>query len=348
MPLEIGGRRIGSNRPVFVIAEIGLNHGGSVERALALVDAAALAGATAVKLQTLYADTLVAPHCPAPAHVKVASLREFFRAFELGADEHLQVVGRARTHGLAVMSTPFCEEAIPMLDTLGIDAYKIASGDLTNTGLIARAAATGRPLVISTGMADLSEVHTAVRVARDAGASGLAILHCVSAYPVPPDAQNLRAIVTLAEATGLPTGLSDHGPGLLSAIAAAALGGCIYERHLVASHDDDGIDRAVSSTPAQLRAIVDTLALTLLALGDGVKACLPAEAANKVPSRRGLYAIRSLQRGDTLTVDDIAVLRPASELDPSHRDLLAGTTLTRDVPAGDPFVTADLAVMETT
>lgn len=346
MPLEIAGRPIGPAHPVFVVAEIGLNHGGRLADALALVDAAASAGASAVKLQTLYAENLVAASCPPPAHVGATSLREFFRTFELDAGGHRAVVERARRHGLAVMSTPFSECVIPMLEALDLDAYKIASGDLTNDGLIAAAARTGRPLILSTGMSDLDEVVRAVTVATDAGASELAVLHCVSAYPTPIDSQNLRAIETLAAATGLPVGLSDHGPGLLSAVAAVVLGASLYERHLVTGEDHDAIDRAVSSTPAELRAIVEAMRQTQAALGDGIKRCLGAEAPNRTPSRRGLYAARTLRAGDAVGADDIAVLRPASQVPPSQRDALVGSILRRDIAAGEPFLTADLAVVE--
>jgi sialic acid synthase SpsE len=348
MPPEIAGRRIGRSHPAFVVAEIGLNHGGRLTEALALVDAAADAGASAVKLQTLHADTLVAPHCPAPAHVSVSSLRAFFEAFELGADEHRIIVERARRHGLAVMSTPFSEAALPMLEALNLDAYKIASGDLTNDGLIAAVAATGRPVIMSTGMSELHEVQRAIEVAQSAGARDLAVLHCVSAYPTPVDAQNLNAIATLAAVTGLPVGLSDHGSGLLSAVAAVALGAVIYERHLVTHDGSDAIDRAVSSTPAQLRAIVEAMETTRVALGDGTKRCLPAEAANRIPSRRGLYAARSLRPGDTIRPEDVLVLRPAAALTPSHRAALVGSTVSRDITAGEAFVAADAAVLELT
>src|SRR5262245_49777921 len=259
MPLEIGGRRIGRRHPVFVIAEIGLNHGGHVDRALELVEAAAWAGASAIKLQSLEAAHLVAPGCPAPAHVAVKSLRDFFATFELDADDHRAVVARAREHGMAVLSTPFSENVIPMLESLELDAYKIASGDLTYDRLIVRAARTGRPLILSTGMSELAEVSRALQTAITAGDADLPLLRCASAYPTPPEAENLRAIATIAEATCFPTGLSDHGSGLLSAVAAAALGACIYERHLVLESDEDAIDRAVSSTPAELKAIVGAL-----------------------------------------------------------------------------------------
>jgi len=346
MPLEIAGRAIGRAHPPFVIAEIGLNHGGRLDAALALVDAAAGAGASAVKLQTLSADSLIAPQCPAPAHVRASSLREFFARFELSAADHRSIFERARSHGLAVMSTPFSEAVVPMLESLGLDAYKIASGDLTNDGLIAAAARTRRPLVISTGMSELSEVKRAIAVARHAGAAHLAVLHCVSAYPTPVDSENLNAIVTLANETGLPVGLSDHGSGMLSAVAAVALGASIYERHLVSAAADDAIDRAVSSTPEELRQIMSAMVQTRTALGDGVKRCLPVETPNRAPSRRGLYAARSLHAGEVIAAADLAVLRPASQLAPSQRDALIGSVLTRDIDAGEPFIVTDLPVAE--
>ena len=342
MPLEIAGRRIGRRHPVFVIAEIGLNHGGHVHRAIELVEAAAWAGASAIKLQSIEAAQLVSRGCPAPAHVNAASLQDFFATFELDEDAHRAVVARARSHGMAVLSTPFSETVIPMLEALELDAYKIASGDLTYDRLIVRAARTGRPLILSTGMSELAEVSRALQVATMAGASELAVLHCVSAYPTPPDAENLRAIATLAESTGFPTGLSDHGSGLLSAVAAVALGACIYERHLVLDADEDAIDRAVSSTPTELKAIVSALGQIRSALGDGIKRCQPAERPNVIPSRRGLYAARTLAAGQRLTASDIAVLRPASDLAPDKLEMLVGSVITRPMAIGEPFVPADI------
>jgi N,N'-diacetyllegionaminate synthase len=345
---EIGGRRIGPASPVFVIAEIGLNHGGSVARAVELVDAAATAGASAIKLQTLVANKLVAPTCPAPAHVKAASLQEFFATFELDWDAHRTVIARARRHGLAVMTTPFAEELVPTLQSLQFDAYKIASGDVTYDGLIAAVADTSRPMVISSGMSDLEEIGRALRIARRAGADQMAVLHCVSAYPAPLESQNLRAIKTLADAFALPTGLSDHGSGLASAAAAVALGAVIYERHLVLENDQTAIDRAVSSTPAELKAIVQAMDQVRLALGTGVKVCQRAEAVNMTASRRGLYAARPLRAGEVVTRGDVVALRPASTMAPSDIHSLVGVTLSRDVAAGAAFCPADVGVASTT
>lgn len=342
MSFEIAGRPVGPTEDVFVIAEIGLNHGGDVTRALRMVDAAAAAGASAIKLQTIEASRLIAPGCPAPVHVAAESLQDFFRTFELDVEAHRAVIARARAHRLAVMSTPFSEPAVAMLDDLGIDAFKVASGDVTYEGLIAAAARTGRPLILSTGMSELGDVYRALEVAWDAGARHVAVLHCVSAYPTPADAENLRAIVTLREMTGVPVGLSDHGSGLVSAVAATALGACIYERHFVLEDDLEAIDRAVSSTPTELRAIVTALGHTRAALGDGVKQCLAAEQPNQRGSRRGLYATRRLSAGERLTAADIAVLRPASAFEPGQIADLVGQTLTRSVGAGEAFVLADV------
>ncbi len=341
---EIGGKTIGSDAPVYVIAEIGLNHGGSRDKAVEMVDAAAWAGASAIKLQTLEARTLVAESCPAPSHVQATSLREFFATFEIDAETHRAMVQRARQHGLGVLTTPLAEGALTMLEPLEFDAYKIASGDLTYHALIAAAVRTGRPLVISTGMGSLWEVSSALEAARDAGASDIALLHCVSAYPTPATSQNLRAISTLANTFRLPVGLSDHGANTNAALPALALGACIYERHLVLDGDDQAIDRAVSSTPDDLKALIATLEETRAALGDGTKVCQPAEAPNVAASRRGLYTRRAMRMGETITERDIAVVRPVSALAPWAMPLLVGRRLGRSMAEGEAFEALDVAL----
>jgi len=333
----IGPHGVGAGHPLFVIAEIGLNHGGSVDRALALVDAAAAAGASAVKLQTLFASDLVAPSCPAPAHVRCASLREFFSTFELDEDAHRRVIARARQHGLAVMATPFSLAAVELLARLGIDAFKIASGDLTWDGLIERAAAAGAPLVISTGMGTLDEAAHAVNLVRQCGGGNVAVLHCVSAYPPPRGSENLKAIATLCRALRVPVGLSDHGADTFAATLAVALGASLYERHLVLAHGDGSIDDAVSSTAEELAETIHAAARASLAMGTGDKVCLPAEAVNVAASRRALYAIRDLPPGHVVTADDVIALRPGTGLAPGRLRALVGSRLARAVAAGHPF-----------
>jgi N,N'-diacetyllegionaminate synthase len=342
MHCEIGGQRIGVREPLFVIAELGLNHGGSLSRALELVDAAAAAGASAIKLQTFRAEDLVAAGCPAPAHVPEKSLRDFFARFELDRSSHIAIRDRARTLGVAFVATPFSCAAVDMLEDLEVDALKIASGDLTYDQLIARAARTGRPVIISTGMSTLTETAHAVSLARAEGVRNLALLHCVSAYPVPDASQNLRAIQTLGRMFNAPVGLSDHAADTAMLPAAIALGACVYERHLMLP-GDHGVDAAVSSTPDALAAIVALAARTEAALGHGRRECLPAEAVNLTASRRSLHTTRALPAGHVVTAHDIAVVRPSRGLSPALQDELVGAELMRAVEAGAPFLGHDLA-----
>jgi sialic acid synthase SpsE len=339
---EIAGRRIGPDYPLFVIAEIGLNHDGDVDRALRLVDEAARAGAQAVKLQSLTAERLVAPHCPAPAHVNAASLRDLFSRYELDAEAHALVARRARSYGLAFMSTPFDEHVVDLLEQLDCDAIKIASGDITHLPLITRAARSGKPLVISTGLSTLHDVQVAVSCAHDAGAQDVALLHCVSAYPVAAEQQNLAAIRTLAGTFGVPVGLSDHSPDAGDVPIAIALGASLYERHIRCADDADVIDAAVSSTGDQLTAIAAAAARARMVLGHGRREPQAGELPNKTASRRALYATRALKPGDRIHGGDIVALRPAEGLAPGFRHRLIGLTVTRPITPGSAFTELDL------
>ena len=340
--VRIGRHPVAWTDPVLTIAELGLNHGGSCEQALEMVDRAARAGARAVKLQTLRASTLVAPDCPPPAHVSAASLQSFFAGFELDEPGHRAVARRAAEHGLAFVSTPLDEEAVEMLERVGCDAYKIASGDLTHLRLIAAAARTGKPVILSTGMSSLDEVENALRCARDAGASAVVLLHCVSAYPTPHDQQNLAALAALG-AFGVPIGLSDHGRDDDAPVVAVALGARIYERHFVLDDDRGAVDRAVSSAPADLAARVRRMEATRRALGHGARVPMPAELPNVRASRRSLYAARALAPGQVIDASAVAALRPASGLALDRWADLVGRRVRRPIAAGQPFVDDDLA-----
>jgi sialic acid synthase SpsE len=333
----IRDRRIGPGQALYVVAEIGLNHGGDAGRALAMVDDACRAGASAVKLQSLRGATLVAPSCPPPAHVRAGSLQQFFGQFELDEAAHAALAARAHAAGRAFISTPFDEAAVDMLVRVGADALKIASGDLTHLQLIARAARTGLPLILSTGMSELDEVRAAVRCALDHGAGALALLHCVSAYPVPSGSENLGVIRTLATTFDLPVGLSDHGRDSLSVAVAVALGASIYERHFVLAGDGLAIDASVSSTADDLRACMALAERTQHLLGHGRRECLPAERANRAPSRRSIYAVRSLRAGHVLSADDVICLRPERAVPARAWPRVVGTRLTCDVSAGEPL-----------
>jgi sialic acid synthase SpsE len=340
--MTIGGRLVGPGQPLYTIAELGLNHGGSVERALAMVDAAASAGAAAVKLQTLIGAELVARDGPGPAHVTATSLRDFFATFELSESAHHAIAGRARARGLGLLATPLSLGAVDLLERVGIDAYKIASGDIIWDRLIQRCARTRKPLVISTGMASLDEVGHAVTSAQSAGATGVALLHCVSAYPVPAGSENLRAIATLGRAFRVPVGLSDHGADEFAVPLAVAMGACLYERHFVLDADQDAVDAAVSSTPDRLAAVVRAAARAIDVLGSGEKGCQPAEAVNLRASRRSLCAVRRLPAGHILQRDDLIALRPAIGLGLERANDLIGQRLMRDVEEGSPLVDEDV------
>jgi len=313
MLTRIGGRPVGPGAPLFTIAEIGLNHGGSRDEAIRLARAAAASGASAIKLQTLRADRLVAQHCPAPAHVQAESLRDFFRQFELSEEAHAAVAAEARALGLVLMSTPFDEGSVDLLERVGVDAYKIAS-----------------------------EVMAAVACARDAGASAIAVLHCVSSYPVPSGSENLAAIATLARTLRLPVGLSDHSATPEALVVAMAFGASIYERHLIADEASDAIDAPVSSTPEQLRDAIAAAERARQAIGDGRKRCLPAEAVNLTASRRGLYARRSLFAGECLMATDVIALRPAEGIPASAIDLVLGSRASRPIAAGQALTWDDI------
>ena len=342
--MHLGLRAIGPELPLFVIAEIGLNHGGSAERALALVDAAADAGADAVKLQTIVADALVAPGCPAPAHVDAASLVDFFATFELDESAHVRIAERARARGLVLLATPFSEPSVDMLIRIGVDGFKIASGDLTWHQLIGRVTATGKPIIMSTGLAAMDEIAAAVAIVRRAGGRSLALLHCVSAYPVPSGAENLKAIDALGRTFGVPVGLSDHSADMFAVPMAIALGASLYERHLVLDDDETAIDRAVSSTPLELAAAIAAARRAHRALGDGRKTGQGADRLNRVASRRSLCAARALSAGHVLSAADLIALRPETGLAPSELPRVIGATLTRGVARGQALRREDLAI----
>lgn len=339
---EIAGAPIGAGAPMRVIAEIGLNHNGRPELAHRLVDGCADAGVWAIKLQVFDAEQLLTRDAPAPAHVQAATLQEFFRQYELDRDACRAIVTHARARGLAVLATAFDDDAVALLDALDIDAFKIASGDLTHAALIDRVARTGRPLVLSTGMSTEAEVWNAVDWAVASGAPTLAVLHCVSAYPTPDDQQNLRAIGTLAREYRLPVGLSDHGMGADAALLAFAMGATMYERH-VHLPGTDALDAAVSSTPDELASLVTQLARAHAAMGNGRRTPREAERANIVPSRRGLYARRAIAEGEVITADMVQALRPAEGLGAEHHRALLGSRLPRAIAAGAAFAQSDLA-----
>ena len=324
VPAEIAGQSIAPGTPMRVIAEIGLNHDGDPDLAHRLVDACADAGAWAIKLQVFDADELLVADAPAPAHVRAESLRDLFARFELPDTAYAALVQHARARGLVVIATPFDSRSVEMLDGLDVDAFKVASGDLTHVLLIEHVARLGRPVILSTGMSTESDVWNAVDWAVGAGARSLALLHCVSAYPTPDDQQNLRAVATLAREYKLPTGLSDHGMGADAALLAFAQGATLYERHVYLPGTEAPSMRQSPRRPTNWPTSFGGSTRAHAAMGEGRRSPVEAERANIGPSRRGLYARRALAPGDPIDATDVAALRPAAALGAEYARALIG------------------------
>lgn len=335
----IGPRRIGPGQPVFIIAEAGVNHNGDVRLARQLIDAAAEAGADAVKFQTFTAERLVAPGAPKADYQRrttdgTESQLEMLRHLELSEETHRSLWAHCQQRHLLFMSTPFDEASADLLEALGMVVFKIPSGEITNLPLLAHVARKGKPMIVSTGMSTLEEVLTALQTIRQEGARDIVLLHCVSEYPADPADANLLAMHTLRDSGQVPVGFSDHTPGIEVALAAVALGACVIEKHLTLDHNLPGPDHAASLQPQQFRALVRGIRVVESALGHGRKEPSPRELKNAAVIRKSLVAARDIQQGTTLTQELIAIKRPGTGLAPALRSQMVGRTVVRDVPAG--------------
>ena len=330
----------------FVIAEAGVNHDGSLAKALRLVDIAAEAGADAVKFQTFRADDIVTPGTAKAAYQErqtgAGSQYDMIRALELDEDAHRAIARRCAERGIEFMSTPFDQWALDLLTGLGMKRIKIASGELTNKPLIEAAAALGLPIILSTGMATLAEVERAVGWIRAVRPEpDLTLLHCTSNYPAEAETINLRAMDSLA-ALGLPVGYSDHSLGLAVSIAAAARGATVIEKHFTEDPAADGPDHAASLTPAELAELVRALRTVGAALGDGVKQPSPSELEVRALVRRSAFVRRDLAEGEAVAAADVAFLRPAGGIGPEEVDRLIGSRAARPIAAGEKLAWGDL------
>jgi N,N'-diacetyllegionaminate synthase len=340
-------RRIESGAPVFVIAEAGVNHNGDARLAEALVDAAATAGADAVKFQTFRAAALVTAAAPqaayqrrrAPARSQLAMLQRL----ELSEAVHKSLIARARRRGLCFLSTPFDEGSARLLHELGVPLFKIGSGDLTNLPFLAYVARFGRPIILSTGMSTLDEVRQAVRTIRRAGNPPLALLQCVSSYPARVEDVNLRAMATLERAFRVPVGLSDHTAGTAVSIAAAGLGATIIEKHLTMNSRLAGPDHAASLEPSAFAAMVAGIRDVERALGSGVKAPVAAEREVARVARRSVVAAVDIPRGARIARQMLACKRPGSGIPPSRIGDVVGRRAARLLAADHVITAADLA-----
>jgi len=340
--IYIGGTQIGPKARPFVIAEMSGNHNQSLERALEIVDAAAAAGAHAVKLQTYTADTITLDvHTDEFMIADEASLwngkslYDLYRLAYTPWEWHASIMKRAKERGLLCFSSPFDESAVDFLESLNVPAYKIASFENNHLPLIAKVAATGKPVIISTGMASIAELDDAVRTARDAGCSQLVLLKCTSTYPATPQNTNALTIPHMRELFGCEVGLSDHTMGIGAAIAAVALGASLVEKHFTLNRADGGVDSSFSLEPEELSALVRETERAWMSLGAVTYGPTAAERKSLV-FRRSLYVAENMKRGDKFTVKNLRVVRPGKGLHPRFYEQVLGKTVNRDVSKGTP------------
>ncbi|MCE2981935.1 MAG: pseudaminic acid synthase [Parachlamydia sp.] len=339
--IAIGPAFVGEDHPPFIIAELSGNHNGSLERALSLVDEAAKAGVQAVKLQTYTPDTITLNLSRPEFIIQGDSLWAGRQLYELYADAHLPwewhepLFNRCRENGLIAFSTPFDETAVDFLETLHVPCYKIASPEIIDLPLIEKAAATGKPLIISTGGADLIEIEEAVQAARKAGCRDLILLKCTAAYPSDPSDMHLRTIPHLKDGFQTLVGLSDHTLGIGVPVASIALGCCMIEKHFTNSRLEGGVDSAFSLEPAEMKELVQETRRAWEALGSIHYGPLPAEKTT-LSHRPSLYFMDDLKEGQAIEEQHIRSLRPDSGLPPKWAPALIGMRLTRPVQKGEP------------
>ncbi len=351
---------------VLVIAEAGVNHGGSVDAALMLVDAAVQAGADAVKFQSFRTELLVRPDAPQAAYqarnAPAGSQAEMLRSLELSPDAHRLIAAHCAEVGITFLSTPFDRPSLDLLVELGVPRLKVASGELTNGPMLLAMARTGLPMIVSTGMATLDEIAEALgviaigrdgadaapranvraewtaRVASDPSLAGdVTLLHCTSSYPAPPDSVHLRAMGTLAERFGLPVGYSDHTEGTAVAVAAVARGAVVIEKHLTLDRTLAGPDHAASLEPGGFATLVRDIRAVEMALGSADKRTDPAEADVRVVARRSLVAARDIDPARPIGPEDLVALRPGEGLQPSEAWDSEGAFPSRAYRAGELF-----------
>ena len=337
---RIGERELGPGRPPLVVAEMSGNHNQSLERALAIVDAAAAAGAHAVKIQTYTAESMTIDLAEREFSItdesslwKGKSLYELYKEACTPYEWHQPIFERCRSHGMLGFSSPFDPAAVDFLESLNVPCYKIASFENTDIPLIRKAASTGRPLIVSTGMASKDELGESVAAARAAGCRDLVLLKCTSAYPADPESANIMTIPDLSERFGCLAGISDHTQGIGVAVAAVPLGAALIEKHFTLSRADGGVDSAFSLEPDELKALVVESRRAALSLGQVSYGPTEQDKAS-LQYRRSLYVARDMRAGDTFTSENLRAIRPGLGLPPKFYDLILGEKIVRDAAKG--------------
>jgi pseudaminic acid synthase len=342
--IQIGQRYIGQQHPPFVIAEMSGNHNQSLDRALEIVEAAAVSGAHAIKLQTYTADTITLDvrggdfDITDPNSLWVGkNLHDLYQQAHTPWEWHAPIMQRARDLGLICFSSPFDESAVDFLEGLDVPAYKIASFENNHLPLIAKAASTGKPLIISTGMASLGELEQAVATAREAGCRDLILLKCTSTYPASPENTNIRTIPHLRELFGCEVGLSDHTMGVGVAVGAVSLGATVVEKHFTLSRTEGGVDSAFSLEPAELSTLVSETARVWQALGAVSYGPTKAEIKN-LAFRRSIYVASDISEGEVFTMQNLRIVRPGNGAEPKFLARLIGKLARKSYLRGEPLI----------
>lgn len=340
--LEINGRQIGAGAPCLIIAEAGVNHNGSLDLARRLIDAAADAGADAVKFQTFRAERLVTVDAPKAEYQKRTTGTEesqfaMLKRLELDEAAHRELMSYTLSRGLIFLSTPFDEPSADLLESLQLPAFKVPSGEVTNLPFLSYLAAKKLPMILSTGMSTLEEVEAAVAAVRGGGCPPLALLHCVSNYPAAPGTSNLRAMASMRQAFQVPIGFSDHTMGTDIALAAVAMGASCLEKHLTLDRTMSGPDHEASLEPTEFAAMVKGIRNVESALGHGRKEPAESESGTAAVARKSLVAARDLCVGEVLHLDAVAIKRPGTGLPPKAREELLGRTVRVAIAAGTLF-----------
>lgn len=339
--IEIGQRRIGLGQPTYVIAELSANHGQNFDQAVRIVRSAKDAGVDAIKLQTYTADTITIRSERECFRLKGGTLWDGRTLYDLYQEAHTPWDWQPKLKqlcdelGLDLFSSAFDPSAVDFLEKMDVPAHKIASPELVDVPLIQKMARTGKPLILSTGMATLQEIEEAIGAARAAGLTQIALLRCSSAYPAPAEEMNLRSIPDLQQRFGLPVGLSDHTPGISVAIAAVALGACIIEKHLTLSRADGGPDAAFSLEPQEFKTLVDSVRSAEKSLGQ-VQYGATSHEIKTLAYRRSLFVVRDIKKGELFTAENVRSIRPADGLHPRHLPEVIGRHAAKDIERGTP------------
>ncbi|HRE48057.1 MAG TPA: pseudaminic acid synthase [Aggregatilineales bacterium] len=340
---RINERRIAPGQPTYIIAELSANHGQDFDQAVRLIDAAKAAGADAIKLQTYTPDTITIQSDNDYFRIK-GTLWEGRTLYDLYGEAYTpwewqpRLMEIANERGLDLFSSPFDDSAVDFLEAMNVPAYKIASFENVDMGLLRKVTATGKPIIMSTGMATLAEIDEAVQMIRATGGAEtpLALLKCTSAYPAPPEEANLATIPHMAAAFGVPVGLSDHTLGIAVPVAAVALGACLVEKHLTISRAAGGPDSAFSLEPDEFKQMVDAVRVTERAVGRVNYGVNPSEAKSRV-FRRSLFVVRAMKAGEAFTAETVRSIRPGHGLHTRHLGEVLGRVARRDIVKGTPL-----------